>query len=552
MISWLQRNFQQHYRTVFMVLLAIVIVTFVFTIGNMPGLGRGERTARNLKVFGVPYSTEAEQRELMDRGRISFLLNYGFSYYDPRQIELHAYQRAAGLQLADKLGVPDPTPELLTEQIRNSPLFRGPNGTYDPQQYARILDNLASGPPGERERFGRVLAEDWRIAQVTRAVAGPGYVLDSEVTQNLARADTKWSVQSATLDLTKIQAAGEPAEETLRQYFEANSIRYQTPERVRVSYVKFPAADFVERAQVTDEDVQRYFNQNIAKYRTPAPPPAEGQPPAPPAEPKLEDVREQVVRDATMVRARNLAANAGADLTVAVFNNEIKRGTPAFEQLLEKQHVKLELPAAFTAEQAPPGTNWSQNVLTTAFRLNDSRWVSDPLMVDDGAIVLFYEEKLPPAIPSFSEVRDRVLADVREDERRRAITARGVELQRQLADAVKGGQSFADAAKAAGLETKSWEDFTLRTRPGDIDPGVLSRLEDLTVGAVSDMAVQGDRGTFTFLAAREAPDMTATSEHFTEMRSMMMAQNAQIAEQGVFGEIVEKELLATGIAKPRE
>ena len=39
MISWIQRYFQHHFRTIFTVLLGVTIISFIFTIGAAPGLG---------------------------------------------------------------------------------------------------------------------------------------------------------------------------------------------------------------------------------------------------------------------------------------------------------------------------------------------------------------------------------------------------------------------------------------------------------------------------------------------------------------------------------
>ena len=40
MISWIQRSFQQHFRIIFGILLAVTIISFIFTIGASPGIGR--------------------------------------------------------------------------------------------------------------------------------------------------------------------------------------------------------------------------------------------------------------------------------------------------------------------------------------------------------------------------------------------------------------------------------------------------------------------------------------------------------------------------------
>ncbi len=51
MISWLQTNFQKHFRVLFIVLLGVIIVAFVFTIGAAPGIGDGRNQNRNIQFL---------------------------------------------------------------------------------------------------------------------------------------------------------------------------------------------------------------------------------------------------------------------------------------------------------------------------------------------------------------------------------------------------------------------------------------------------------------------------------------------------------------------
>src|SRR5438046_1492952 len=52
MISWIQRTFQQHFKAVFIGLLAITIASFIFTIGAAGGIGRADRTVLKREFFG--------------------------------------------------------------------------------------------------------------------------------------------------------------------------------------------------------------------------------------------------------------------------------------------------------------------------------------------------------------------------------------------------------------------------------------------------------------------------------------------------------------------
>ena len=52
MISWIQKYFQQHFKVMFAVLLGVIIISFVFTIGAAPGIGRADRRMIDREFFG--------------------------------------------------------------------------------------------------------------------------------------------------------------------------------------------------------------------------------------------------------------------------------------------------------------------------------------------------------------------------------------------------------------------------------------------------------------------------------------------------------------------
>lgn len=583
MISWIQRTFQRHFKIVFLLLLAAMVIPLVFIYSASGGFGSGDRGGRELRLFGVTLSSGASQNRITDEGFQSLRLRVANPYLSPDNefVQRYGYERAAARQLADSLHIPQPTQDQLREYIQTLGAFAGPDGKFDAQQYSRFRDDLMASRGGQEAYFFRLMTDDWRVEQVNRALSGPGYVLDAETKEMVARADTKWSVQSATLDLTKVQPGHEPTEEELRQWFEAttssrrqpvsmadgkttpagesfegegdaNRSRYSVPERTRVNYVQYDAAAFLGQVKLTDEQIVSFFEANKSRYRQPAPPPAEGQPAAPPADPALADVRDQVVRDLTQRRAAALASEAGVQLKLDMLNGNIAPGTAAFDQLVAARGLQIQTPAPFDRNTPPAGTNWGPQVLAEAARLNAKNPVSDPLSVGDDTVLLFFQERLPSYVPEFSAVREQVAADVRQDLRMKAITARGEELRRQLGAAVASGQGFADAARAAGLEPRSWEGFTLAAPPPDLDPSVRSRIQDLPLGDVSPMAVAGDRGTFVLVTGRQVPEVSTTDEAFAGRRSVIMEQASGLTSSGILSDLVEKEFAAAGLSAPAQ
>ena len=65
MISWIQRYFQSHFKVIFAVLLGVLIISFVFTIGAAPGIGRADRQVVEQHFFGYNLGLQTDQQRLM-------------------------------------------------------------------------------------------------------------------------------------------------------------------------------------------------------------------------------------------------------------------------------------------------------------------------------------------------------------------------------------------------------------------------------------------------------------------------------------------------------
>ena len=52
-------------------------------------------------------------------------------------------------------------------------------------------------------------------------------------------------------------------------YYAANRDKFKTPERVRIDYIRFSAADINGKIQISEEDLQKAYAQDIERYTTP-------------------------------------------------------------------------------------------------------------------------------------------------------------------------------------------------------------------------------------------------------------------------------------------
>src|SRR5271157_1016812 len=102
MISWIQRYFQRHFKIIFGVLLAVTIISFIFTIGSTPGIGRADRREVNRDYYGHNLASREEIQGMIGDARLSVYLQYGPNV-GADQIQSFAFQRAAALHFADEM-----------------------------------------------------------------------------------------------------------------------------------------------------------------------------------------------------------------------------------------------------------------------------------------------------------------------------------------------------------------------------------------------------------------------------------------------------------------
>jgi peptidyl-prolyl cis-trans isomerase D len=557
MISWIQKYFQHHFRTIFAVLLAVIIISFVFTIGASPGIGSGERRVIDRQFFGYNLSLAGDQQRLMGDAGLSASLQVGSSAgLGAEQIQNYAFQRAATLHFADQWHIPAPTTAEIIEAIKSLRMFAGQDGQFDAKTYATFQDNLKTNPRGlTAADVARVISDDIRADKVNKLLAGPGYVLPGDVKNQLIRADTTWTLATATVDYAAFNPDLKPTDADLTSFFEQAGGRYEIPPRVVASYLEFPAANHLASVTVTDAEVRAFYDANPTRF----PKPADSAKPAAtdaakPAEaPKVDPaadfaaVRAQVEAALKAERAQRLALKTASDLALALFESKATT-LPAVDSFLSVRKLTPKSLAPFTRESGAAELGGSLEVTNEAFKLNQGRVASDAISTPSGAVILFWKETQPARKPLFAEVREKVSTDYAESEKRRRFVELGKSVKTQIEARLKAGDALdkaADtAAGGAGLKvtSKSIPPFTLRDRPQDIDYVVLGALERLEKGQVSDMIISADKGLFVHAIEKKMPDLTEASPRYTETRNQVAGYTARMGATAYITEVVEREL----------
>jgi peptidyl-prolyl cis-trans isomerase D len=550
MISWIQKTFQQHFRTIFLVMLAIIIISFVFTIGASPGIGQAGRKVAHRAFFDLNLGSQEDQERLMGDASLSVLLQAGYNALQNDRLQQYALQRYAALHLAAELNLPAPTDAEIVAHVQQLRAFAGQDGKFDAKRYAEFRDSLKTNPRLHESDVTRVLVDDVTYKNVEQLLSGPGYVLPAEVKNQLIRVESLWTLSAVNVDYPSFNPAIAVSDAELAKYFEDNAFRYEIAPKISVEYIDFPAADFISKVSVTDAEVRAYYDANPARFPKPAADAKAATPalltPASGPEADFAAVRPQVEAALKQERAQRLAEQTAADLSVALYEGKITAG--GLNEFLAARKLALKAVAPFDRTSVPAALGGGAQTGAEAFKLGPQHPFSDVVSTGHGAAILVWKDTLPARKPALAEVKDRVVADYRENEKRKRFVELGRTLHGLLAARLKAGDTLDKAVAAAAgtstakLEIKTWPAFTLATPPADLDYSLYGAIESLQKGQLSEMVISGDKGLLVYAADKKLPDLNPTGAKFAETRAQLARITASRNGSEYLAEIVDREL----------
>lgn len=548
MISWIQKYFQRHFKFVFFVILLTVGVPMVVIYSGSSGIGQGG----GIKVmerpfFGVNLASQEQQRRVFSDGELSSYLRAGYAAMQGAELQEYSLQRVAGLALADELHLPVPTSADVAKYVPTLRAFQNQEGKFDQSTYTRFADSLKTGGTLTSADVNRVLRDDTRLEALLKLVSGPGYVLPVEVKMQLGQIDSTWTAQVASLDFTSFNPTITPTDEALKKFHADNSFRYDVPVRPRLSYIEFKAADFVPPTEPTEAELRAFYTANISRFPVPAEAGKVDTALPATATDNFPKVRAEVERVIRLAASRHLASQVANELTVALFDRKaaITANSAELTAFLSSQRLTAKPITPFPPAYPPADMPWLGNQAEAIARLNRDRYFSDALPTPDGFAVLLWNESLPAYTPMFTEVRERVSTDFKENERRRLFIERGNALKTQLQAAAKSATGFADLAATEKLEVKTYANFTLAQPPQDMPQPALAALSRLEAGQVSDLVGSGNLGLLVFAQTKKLPDLTTSNPRFGEVKGQLMAFIASGNGDSVLGQLVAAELKKT-------
>jgi peptidyl-prolyl cis-trans isomerase D len=528
---------RKHSRWILGAVLVLLIPGFIalFTQTGKSDRRTGELpTVRGKPVDAVQYE------HARDSVIAQFVINSGKQ--PPRsadfedRLKQEAVVRMLLLQKAREMGVRVSDMELL-QQIRTQPVFVNEAGQFDPERYRRFMIYLNNYGINEA-KFEDVMREQSTIAQLQGLIGAAAKVTPGEVVLNFTPLHEKTTIDYVAFDAADYKEPITVTDDEIAKYYEQNKQSYNIPARVKVRYVRFPAAD-PATVQITDEQVAAFYEQNKAQFLD-----ADKKPK--PLDTVKAEIRKELATQITLQDAGQKAWKFAEKLAPAP--NGEAAAKPDFAKLAGELGFTPQETDFFSLTDKVPGVNAGREFNQIAFARSAISPVGDPVEGTDGYYVLEYLGNKPSELAPISQVKDKVVDELKKERAFDAIIKLAQAKLAEVKASIAAGKSFSNACTELKLKVKSAGPFTIADQ--DADPIVAGRVQQMALGletnTVSELAPSANGALFFTVRERQAPDPKKFDEVKPQLTQQLLQRNRQALFQSWVGSLIREEQVNFG------
>jgi peptidyl-prolyl cis-trans isomerase D len=152
--------------------------------------------------------------------------------------------------------------EQLKKSIREMPEFQV-EGVFDNNRYLAIINQAGFY---QSSSFRDYLRVEMTRRQLSQALVATEFNLPYQEKLQLALQNQTRNIRFATISAKQFEAGIDVSEEEIKSYYQANQIRFENKEQVKVDYIHLTVADIAKGIKVTDEEIASYYQDNIASF----------------------------------------------------------------------------------------------------------------------------------------------------------------------------------------------------------------------------------------------------------------------------------------------
>ena len=476
-------------RWLMIIISALVIISFVFFYSNRTSLDRSVSDQVG-KIYGRALTTEEVariERQLQTAEDLRLYDLLGMVSGDGSE-QNDAFVNHLVLQHESQaLGI-EPSNDEVKDAEMKLPAFEGPNGAFDPGKYATFVDDKLTPRGFSDTQLDELVRRNLQFTKLRQIVEAGVVVSPAEVRLGYEQRFSKTDASVVRLKTADFAVAvAEPKDDEIKKYYDEQKDRFQQPERRKVQYVKFA----LDEAQ----------KKLTGKARMDA-----LKPDADHALELLEQLEDQKGK-------ADFAAIAAASKLPVTETAEFEEGE-----------------SAGLAEAAIPG------FVEAAFKLTAKDPNSDvPLQAPSAEMPdAYYDLHLSGVTPqrplTLEEAKPKIVVAIKEERARTALAAKAEEIRTKIIDGLKGGRSFADAAKDAGHAGEDLQAFSqmepMRTQSDASQ--IADAAVELSSGELSKFVPTPEGGVLVYVRGREPVDQKRFDMQKDRITSAIRQQKARV------------------------
>ena len=432
----------------------MVLIT-VLVIVSFPYFGPGTRGSSGTErvvvtIHGKDITVEDMQRQARRVGIFATLRGEYIQALDPlvafygREPSTETVAKSFVMDYeADQLGL-TATAEERIAALNEIPVFRDREGNFDPESFNRFKTTVLNPNGFTDADFEQIfLTGEVRARKLQEIVGSVGALSNTEIREQIIKQRQKTEVSYVAFRRDDFRKDLKATEEELKKRYEEQKDLFKTPELRKVRYAAFLL-------------------------------------PAPAADGKPLEGKERTTQ------LQKLANDAYA------FTQELETPNANFAELAKKHNATVaETKDFFGQNDVPSELEGSPKIGAAAFALTKEKPYSPHISLQKGTYVLELMEIKAPEQRKFEDVRKELEEQIISAKADELARAKANEIKPKLDELMKGGKSFADAAKELGLTVQQGPAFggSQRSAPGEFDDVIRPAAGKLAPGQISDVLV---------------------------------------------------------------
>lgn len=248
------------------IVLAVIVIVFAFW-----GVGSyGEMRRNRVATVGDHTITllefDASLRSLVQQAQNAYGEAFNETVLRSLKLEQQALnqliERQVLLQNARSLKI-IVSDEELRDSIYNTSVFQNESGEFDSNRYFAVLSNMRI----TNEAFEEMQRNDLVLNKLMQLVMGGVKVSNAEVMEWYQQLNRRVSAKYVEFDPAGYNVS--VSEDEVVAYYEANRAQYMTRPMRQIAYAVFSPAGYMDRLDVTGDEIRSLYDNNIDLYSTP-------------------------------------------------------------------------------------------------------------------------------------------------------------------------------------------------------------------------------------------------------------------------------------------